>query len=289
MATKNNGVEQRVLLSEDITLRADEATGAPVVEGYAAVFNSLSETLFEWNMGRFREKVAPGAFTKTLQESNVPLLIEHADLPLATTRAGTLQLREDDHGLWFSATLDPDDPDVKRIVPKMRRGDLNKMSFAFVPVRAPVDDRQRPRLRTVLEAKLDDISIVHRPAYPATEAKVRKQLADAGFDAECIAELLVRVQQGLELGDEELRTLRQLADVCQLHLKGDVGLWRRVGEQPVGADTGPAPADVTAPEAAPGPEIHPAEGSQPTTTISAPEQPLHPLSWYREQLRVRGV
>jgi hypothetical protein len=39
----------------------------------------------------------------------VPLLVEHADLPLATTRSGTLLLAEDDHGLRYESALEMSD------------------------------------------------------------------------------------------------------------------------------------------------------------------------------------
>ena len=60
----NDGIERREMALEGLELRVDEASGAPIVSGYAAVFNSLSEVLFEWEQGRFREQIAPGAFTQ---------------------------------------------------------------------------------------------------------------------------------------------------------------------------------------------------------------------------------
>lgn len=271
---KSDGIERRVMLTADLQLRADGDANGPTVEGYAAVFNSLSEVLFEWDAGRFREKVAPGAFAKTIRESNVPLLVEHADLPLATTRAGTLSLVEDEHGLRFSSVLEPSDPDVMRLVPKMRRGDMNKCSFGFLPIRESWDEKAKPRVRTLHEVRLMDVSIVARPAYSATEAKVRKALADDGLDAESIAELLVRLRQGLEITEEDMTIMRRLVEVCQPHVR-----------------------DATAAEVAPGPDAHPTEASQPAMTTSAPDvgegtSPLqvHPLSWYREQMtRFTGV
>jgi len=71
MGVKQDGIERRDLLTLDVELRVDDDSGAPTVEGYAAVFDSLSEVLFEWDNGRFREKVAPGAFTKTIREQNI--------------------------------------------------------------------------------------------------------------------------------------------------------------------------------------------------------------------------
>jgi len=262
---QSDGIERRDMALE-VLLRTDGPSGAPVVEGYAAVFDSLSEVLFAWDTGRFREKVAPGAFAKTLREQNIPLLVEHAQLPLATTGSGTLTLREDSHGLHFVSELDPTDPDVQRLVPKMRRGDLNRCSFGFIPVRVAWDDKAKPRQCTLLEAKLLDVSIVGRPAYPETEAKVRRALADDGLDAERIVDLLVRLRQGLPLDEDDTLMMRRLAETCQRHMPD------------------------TATEAAPG-----GLANQPGVWISAglsTSEPLpseHPISWYYERLSKLGV
>lgn len=266
MKAQSDGIERRDMALE-IALRVDGPSGAPCVEGYAAVFNSLSEVIFEWDNGRFREKVSPGAFTKTIREQNIPLLVEHAQLPLATTGSGTLSLNEDGHGLRFMSELEPSDPDVQRLVPKMRRGDLNRCSFGFIPVRQSWDDNSKPRQRTLHEVRLIDVSIVSRPAYPATEAKVRKALADDGLDAEQIVELLVRLRQGLPLDEEDTLMMRRLAETCQRHI----------------------PDTATAPNAAPGPETHPAEAAQPAQSTGEPLQVGHPISWYYERLSKLGV
>jgi HK97 family phage prohead protease len=257
-----DGIERREMALEGLELRIDETSGAPIVSGYAAVFNSLSEVLFEWEQGRFREQIAPGAFAKTLREQNVPLLVEHADLPLATTRAGTLLLAEDEHGLRYESALEMSDPDVQRLVPKMRRGDLNKSSFGFFPVRESWNDKTKPRTRTIHEARLFDVSIVARPAYPATEAKVRKQLADDNLDAESIAEMLVRLRLGLPLEEGDMALMQTLTLSFRAYL----------------------PAIGTDPASAPLTEHPPAVAQPPVTAPDGPELPLHPRAWYKQQL-----
>ena len=90
--------------------------------GYA----STTETPYQ--VGSFRETIAKGAFRKTLSEGpDVVLLIDHAGLPLARTKSGTLTLSEDVRGLRVDASLDPRDPDVARIRSKVQRGDLGEM------------------------------------------------------------------------------------------------------------------------------------------------------------------
>ena len=138
------------------------------VEGYAAVFNQ------ETNIGgQWREQIAPGAFTDAIDRDDVVFLINHDGLPLARTRSGTLELSEDDHGLKMKASLDITDPDVRSIVPKMKRGDLDKMSFAFMPTRQSWNEGEELPLRTIQEASLFDVSIVTTPAYAGTDIGLR--------------------------------------------------------------------------------------------------------------------
>jgi len=138
------------------------------VEGYAAVFGQSTDI-----GGMFREVIERGAFKDAIGRDDVVFLINHEGLPLARTRSGTLTLSEDDHGLKISTTLDAEDPDVKSIAGKMKRGDLDKMSFAFFPEVQEWDDTQEPPLRTIRKASLHDVSIVTTPAYQGTEIALR--------------------------------------------------------------------------------------------------------------------
>ena len=147
-------------------LRVDTA-GIHVV-GYAAVFNQVADI-----GGMWREVIAPGAFTAAIGRDDVVFLINHEGLPLARTRSGTLTLTQDDIGLRMETMLDAADPDVQSILGKMRRGDLDKMSFAFFPEVQEWDETQDPPLRTIRQAGLYDVSIVTTPAYDGTEIGLR--------------------------------------------------------------------------------------------------------------------
>lgn len=147
-------------------IRADD-NGVTVV-GYAAVFNQPADI-----GGWFTEVIAPGAFREAIGRDDVPFLIEHDGLPLARTRSKTLTLTEDEHGLRIEAVLDTSDPDVQRIVPKMKRGDLDKMSFAFTAEKQSWDETVDPPKRTVMQAALYDVSIVTTPSYEGTEIGMR--------------------------------------------------------------------------------------------------------------------
>jgi hypothetical protein len=55
------------------------------------------------------------------------------------------------------------------------RGDMTNMSFRFYKIRDDWQGAGDGTLRRVLEADLDDISIVTYPAYPSTEAAARSR------------------------------------------------------------------------------------------------------------------
>lgn len=149
--------------------------GGVVVEGYAAVFDEPT------NIGDvFSEVIRPGAFRNALNRGDdVVFLVNHTGLPLARTRSGTLTLTEDGKGLKVRSEFDPADPDVARLVPKMKRGDLDKMSFAFsVPeggqswVGSQADGLD---LREITDTILYDVSIVTEPAYGGTDIALRSR------------------------------------------------------------------------------------------------------------------
>lgn len=160
-------MKHEIRAGSPVEIRADES-GVIKVSGYAAVFNQEADI-----GGMFREEIAPGAFKDAIGRDDVVFLVNHAGLPMARTRSGTLTLKEDKRGLYMETELDPEDPDVKSIVPKMKRGDLDKMSFAFMPTVQEWDDSGDIPLRTIREAQLFDVSIVTNPAYDGTEIGLR--------------------------------------------------------------------------------------------------------------------
>ena len=161
----------------------------PVVEGHAAVFNQKSH-----DMG-FREVIMPGAFAGAVMTDDVKFLLNHRGLPLARTKSGTLRLSEDQKGLAFRAELDASDPDVQRLLPKVKRGDLNEMSFAF-SIKDPSSDEKWTRdngetVRSLLKVSLYDVSAVTFPAYPTTDLQqtrsyYEKRMAEAVLPAEVV-------------------------------------------------------------------------------------------------------
>lgn len=163
--------EKEIRSGLPVEFRAED-DGSVIVEGYAAVFDQPT------NIGDvFTEVVARGAFRNALQRrDDVEFLINHGGLPLARSTAGNLTMAEDDHGLKIRAELDPADPDVQRIVPKMRAGMLSEMSFAFQATGqrwdTPADGMD---VRTITDVVLYDVSVVNRGAYPTTTIALRSR------------------------------------------------------------------------------------------------------------------
>ena len=166
-------IMERAMAEREVRSRIDgaevRAEGDEIrVSGYAAVFDE------ETNIGgMFTEVIKRGAFKDAVKRDDVVFLVNHEGLPLARTRSGTLTLIEDERGLYMETVLDGTDPDVRAIVPKMKRGDLDKMSFAFRPVRQSWDDNSKLPKRMIEEAQLFDVSIVTTPAYSGTEIGLR--------------------------------------------------------------------------------------------------------------------
>ena len=178
--------------------------GPPRIIGHAAVFNILSEEM--WG---FREKVAPGAFKKTIQEADVRALFNHdPNFVLGRNKANTLELREDETGL----AVDIDPPEngwAKDLLVSMERKDITQMSFAFQVIRQSwVEDVDEETLtRTLEEVRLFDVSVVTYPAYPQTDAVVR-EIPESEIDFPALARATVKAEKGLDntSSDRELFT-----------------------------------------------------------------------------------
>lgn len=156
-----------------------------VIKGYASTFQPYEMYGGPANGYGWIEQIARGAFERTLKENpDLHLLINHEGLPLARTKSGNLFLSVDDHGLHVVAHLDRSDPDVQRLEPKMRRGDMDEMSFAFrvkgqTWESTPEFKDDPEALRTITEVSLHkgDVSVVNWGANPTTSVSIDRALA----------------------------------------------------------------------------------------------------------------
>lgn len=159
-------VERRFYTAE---IRLVESDGQRRIVGYAAVFSQLSEEM--WG---FREMIEQGAFQRTIAEgADVRALMNHdPNLILGRTRAGTLDLAEDDIGLRYEIAP-PDTQYARDLMISLERGDINQSSFGFRVVKERWETRDEENIRFLMDVDLFDISPVTFPAYPQTSAEAR--------------------------------------------------------------------------------------------------------------------
>jgi HK97 family phage prohead protease len=163
-------VREQRRLAAPLEYRTDTATGQLILEGYAATFSPY-DVYGGVAAGGWVEQIDSRAFDATLATNpDCQLLLNHEGLPLARTKSGTLALRADGHGLLVRATLDPSDPDVQRLMPKMRRGDMDEMSFAFRVRDQQWDCSYTQRMITDINLDKGDVSVVNYGMNPTTAA-----------------------------------------------------------------------------------------------------------------------
>lgn len=169
---------------QGVELRQDTTGDGYTLTGYASVFDTPYPV--RDSLGEYNETIRSGAFTKALQErDDVRLLLNHEGVPLARTKSGTLTLAQDDVGLRVEATLDSGSPLVASVKSAMDRGDMDQMSFAFQAVRQEWNTDYSSR--TIVEAKLFDVSVVTFPASPTTSASLRTEGQSGVSDARAAA------------------------------------------------------------------------------------------------------
>ena len=209
----NKEREVRTFTLDDIEVRSED--DKPKIKGHAAVFDKLSEDL-----GGFREKIAPGAFAKTIKKSDIRALFNHdPNYVLGRNTAGTLILEEDEKGLAIE--IDPPDTSFARdLMVSIGRRDITQMSFAFKTIKDSWENQDKKEsIRTLEEVDLFDVSPVAYPAYPQTDVKVRSILEDAGLD---VNRLAVVLEKPTATDDEDIAVVKQAIDILNSHLPEQV-------------------------------------------------------------------
>lgn len=151
-----------------------EEDGKQYIEGYFAVFNSIYE--IDKDMS---ESIAPGAFTEALND-DVRCLTDHdTRLVLGRTTAHTFELREDEHGLWGRALINPKDTDAMNTKARVDRGDVNQASFGFDILDESAEYREDGTTHwTINKVKLYECSVCTFPAYEETNLSARTRQRD---------------------------------------------------------------------------------------------------------------
>lgn len=158
----------------DFQARADE-NGNHIIEGYFAVFNSVYDIC-----DGMSESIAPGAFTNTIADDIRALVNHNTDLVLGRTIVRTLELRQDERGLWGRIVINPDDSDAMNLYARVQRGDVSQCSIGFDILSEETDYREDGTIHwTITDTKLWEVSCCTFPAYTETAISARKHDRDA--------------------------------------------------------------------------------------------------------------
>jgi len=149
--------------------------------GHFAVFDEWT-TIDSWWEGKFRERIAPGAFAKTISENrgSIKVLYDHGyDPTLGNKPLGPLEeLKEDTIGGYYEVRLIDTDYNRDFVVPALQ-ADLLGASFRFRIIKdewtEPDDDSNELPERVIKELQLYELGPVTFPAYQAASAGIRNR------------------------------------------------------------------------------------------------------------------
>jgi|SRR5580704_15858891 HK97 family phage prohead protease len=173
--------EQRIFQASEFRASSDGKT----ITGVAAAYGVLSGPIpaGAGSSRTFREKISPGAFKRAVDgKQDVVMLVNHDPKQLlGRTSSGTLELTDTPHGLSFRCSM-PDTQVGRDTREMISRGDLRACSFGFGLTagddewsECDEDDidpslrgkqKRKVIVRTIRNvSRLDDVSVVTRPAY----------------------------------------------------------------------------------------------------------------------------
>lgn len=176
-------------------LRASDKPESREVSGYAIVFDSPSEALYEDDEEVVREIISPSAVSsELLASSDIILNFNHDNsrvLGRSRSGKGSMSYEVDAHGVRFRCDM-PHTPDGDTMLELVRRGDIAGCSFCFTTdyrdkkCVAPEKGREGKKDLTTYRVNritgLYDFSLVVTPAYPATECEARAFKTKDGTD-----------------------------------------------------------------------------------------------------------
>lgn len=174
-----------------------------VILGYASVFGNVD------SYGDIVVRGAFQAFLKKIEETGkvIPVFYGHNMEDPKANIGRVVELREDDHGLFFKAELDLSGNTYGRVVyEQLKDGRLDSMSFGYSVIDAKMSDRGYE----LKELELYEISVVPIPANREaliTEVKAGRAISAKNMDLirrayEALGELLDAYDDG-ESGDPE--------------------------------------------------------------------------------------
>lgn len=174
MNNDRNMTELRQVRSIDSEFQTREDGEDLVIEGYFAVFNSN----YDIDTG-MSESIKQGAFASSMGKDIRALVNHDTTLVLGRTSAHTLELNEDEHGLFGRIRINRRDSDAMNLYERVKRGDVSGCSFGFYPVSEETDYREDGSVHwTITDLDLFEVSACTFPAYQATNIAARSKERD---------------------------------------------------------------------------------------------------------------
>lgn len=198
--------------------RVDEVADGGEITAYASTFDRIPDS--------YGDIVAPGAFTKSLEEWResgrpIPLLFGHRTDDPRMNIGAVVDAVEDEKGLLVRAKFDPDSEIAQYTRKLVMEGRLAKLSFAYETLdSAPVVLDGGVKANELRELKLYEVSLVPIPANDMTFIVDAKAGDDGDTDNgvhEKEAEDVVEEKADTKADDatsisDALAAIRQLAD-----------------------------------------------------------------------------
>lgn len=119
------------------------------VEGYASTFG---------NVDSYGDTIAPGAYTKTLQNRERPIRMRWNHFGPVIGK--WVEMREDEKGLWVKGQLTPGHTVAENVYASLRHGAVDGLSIGFYASEVEEDGERR----LLKEIELFEISVVEEPA-----------------------------------------------------------------------------------------------------------------------------
>ena len=185
---KNNHEIRTYADDLNVLVRSVEGDRPEVIEGYAIVFGSRSNLIYDFLAGEMvYETIERGAVTQAdLDQWDIKATLDHDPSQLlarSKNGKGSLKLTVDDKGVKYSFEV-PGTIDGQRAAERVRRGELYGSSFEFTIDERPgcnySRDKEGDLCRSVRKiARMYDVSIVQNPAYQASSVS-RRSMEEAG-------------------------------------------------------------------------------------------------------------
>lgn len=160
----------RTVRAKSTDFKVREENNKKYFSGYFSVFDSNYEIC-----DGMSESIDPHAFDNAIDD-DIRCLADHdTRIVLGRTKAGTLKLRIDGHGLWGDCEVNEKDQDAMNLYERVLRGDVDGCSFGFDILDEDIEQKDGRTHWTIKSVKLYEVSICTFPAYQATQVDARKQ------------------------------------------------------------------------------------------------------------------